>query len=264
MFVSLFVLGLTVGFLSSLLGIGGGAIVIPVLFSLFPQWPAPTLIGSTLVLIFLNSLINLRNFFKAGLAPRLNIIIPVMIATALGAVIGGLAIQSLERQKLELLFASVVFTCALWVLFFQKNKASTPPKPTPLRCLFVGFPSGLVIGSTGLGGGVLLVPLFLKVLKVPLRQVSLYSNAVMPVGTFMGALTFFSMPTPSFSPPAFFSPFQWGQVNFALPLVIILGSLITSPMGVWASKKIPRTLLRSFFVSILFIVAARIFIKHLA
>ena len=258
MFISLFILGLVVGFLSALFGVGGGGIIVPVLFSLFPKWPGQTIIASSLLLILFNSLINLRNFSRLGFIPQKKIILPVMAFMVVGVVLGGLSVKTLERKWIELIFGFVVFSSALWMIFGRKKGEEGPFQTHPFRCSMVGLCSGVVTGATGLGGGAVLVPLFLKVLKLPLRQISLYSNSVIPVGALVGALTFSLMKTPSVS-TGLLQHFQFGQLNLGIVFPVVLGSLITSPLGVWASQKISKILLRYFFALIMLSVTVKIF-----
>ena len=73
-----------IGFISSLFGVGGGVIAVPLLFFLFPHFPPQTIIGCSLCSISLNSLINLRNFFHHGIRPNPRILVPILIFSALG------------------------------------------------------------------------------------------------------------------------------------------------------------------------------------
>ena len=59
-----------------------------------------------------------------------------------------------------------------------------------MKTFVVCLLGGLVSGMTGLGGGAVMVPLFISVLKIPLNRVSAYSNIAMGAATFFGVIKF--------------------------------------------------------------------------
>ena len=61
--IYLIITGMFVGLMSSFFGVGGGSLMMPILFMLYPDIPAQAIIPSSLGVIFLNSLINNYHFF---------------------------------------------------------------------------------------------------------------------------------------------------------------------------------------------------------
>ena len=58
--------GVAVGVISAFFGVGGGVLIMPVLYSEFSFLPAQVAIASSLGLICLNSATNVFNFWRAG------------------------------------------------------------------------------------------------------------------------------------------------------------------------------------------------------
>ena len=251
--VLLIVLGLGVGLISSLLGVGGGVIVVPALFALFPHAPPQVLVGSCLFFIFIASLVNMGNFWKWKIRPAGRVLWPMMAFNIAGVLAGGLLTKRLDAETIRALFALFISMAAMGMLWRSMRKA--PPENDrwlrrPVRVSLTGLTGGLVSGLTGLGGGGVMVPLLIGVVKIPPRKVSLYSNCVMAVGSLVGSAAFFGMESLPAVDPAL-APFRFGRVNAGIALLIALGSMVTSPLGVALSQKIPQVLLYRLFAALL-------------
>ena len=143
---------------------------------------------------------------------------------------------------IKLIFAFVVSLLALQLFWSQLRGQRETARPVVigrLRSGLIGLLGGIVSGLTGLGGGAIVVTLLVDWLRIPLGQASLYSNGSMFVAASVGAVTFLSLETPSIGNPLL-APFQWGEVNIAISLFITLGSFVSSPWGILASKKIRK------------------------
>lgn len=93
--------GLAVGLMTGLFGVGGGFLAVPVLV-LVMRWTMATAVGTSLLVIVLNSL--------ASLAPRLTdhfdwtVIGPVTVAAAVGVVLGKLVCDRVSSARLGATF----------------------------------------------------------------------------------------------------------------------------------------------------------------
>ena len=106
--------GLAVGFLTGMLGVGGGFLIIPVLVVALGL-PMTTAIGTSLVIVALNSAAGF-----AAHAGETSLDVPVTVAFTLAAVAAALAAgrvgTQLDTARLRRWFASLVFLVAAAVL----------------------------------------------------------------------------------------------------------------------------------------------------
>ncbi|HKI59035.1 MAG TPA: sulfite exporter TauE/SafE family protein [Trueperaceae bacterium] len=177
--LGLFASGLAAGTLGALLGLGGGIFLVPVLTLVF-DLPVRVAVGTSLVCVIATSagvasLASEEGGADVPLALRLE------IATAAGAVIGGLVGGFVPARILSYVFAAVVFGSAAYTLY----KAAGPGEAmyrrdyTPRRwSLGYGVASlaGMVSGLLGVGGGFIKVPAMYAIMGVPLGVATATSN----------------------------------------------------------------------------------------
>lgn len=109
--------------------------------------------------------------------------------------------------------------------------------------LLYGFGIGIVSGVVGIGGGTLLVPLFIYVYKMNMYQAVGTSLAVIAPAAFIGA----------------WSHYMKGNVQIAPVVWVILGSAIGMFWGGQIISFIPQVFLKRAFAVFLIIVAIKLF-----
>ena len=233
----LIVLGLFVGIISSFLGIGGGVIIVPTFYYLFPALPPSGVIGTSLAIIFINSLVNVFNFVRAGKVPHVKIALPLAIGLALGIFIGGKLSMLLPALVIKKIFGATAIAIAAKMLLGKNPAEREFEIPSLSKLFFLGFIStlgGVLAGVTGLGGGIIVIPLLIIVGSVPYSHLSVYSNTAMAFGTLVGVITL-SLVDISFiqSPfPDYLMKFQVGYINWGCAIIVAVGASITSRVGV--------------------------------
>jgi len=102
----------------------------------------------------------------------------------------------------------------------------------------VGACSGFVAGLLGVGGGVVMVPVFTKVLRIPLKEAIASSLVAVAI----------------FSVPALVEHARLGHINWTYAVLLIVGTVpgaqIGSRITVGASERTVRTLAGLFFVTL--------------
>ncbi len=122
----LVLVGLAAGFLSGLIGIGGGVIIVPALvfFLGFTQKQAQ---GTSLGILLLPvGILAVMQYYKQGYL-NINYVIVVSIAFVAGGFLGSKLAISLSDEKVKKIFAVIMMLIALKMLFFDSSKAK-PPK----------------------------------------------------------------------------------------------------------------------------------------
>lgn len=122
-YLYLILIGLGAGFLGSIVGIGGGIILVPIL-SLLMKIPIQNAIGTSLVAVMATSISASRLFFKKGLT-NLRTGLVLEIFTTAGAITGSILISYIKSNILFGLFGLLTLVSAYFSyrknLSLQKN-----------------------------------------------------------------------------------------------------------------------------------------------
>lgn len=264
-FFTLIIVGCLVGLASSFFGIGGGVIMIPALYSLFDQLPPTTVIGCSLSVIFLSTSLNTYNFIKSGFVISKNLFLLMSLNMAIGVLAGATLTYYLPGATIKTIFGVILLLVAIKTIIFKSpvhedEQALELTNSVIIRSSLITLFGGLVAGITGLGGGGVMVPLFLLFLSIPFYWVPAYSNLAMMSGAFIGLIRFVSFPAPKSLAYVALEPYQMGQVNWAIVLVIFLGSVMTSKIGIMLGRNVSPKWSKRLFSLLLIILALKILI----
>jgi uncharacterized membrane protein YfcA len=126
----LLLIGLVAGFVSGLIGIGGGVLIVPalVLFLGFSQKLAQ---GTSLGLMLLPiGILAVIQYHKQGYL-NINYIAILSVAFVLGGFFGSKLALSLPDDKVKKFFAIILLLIALKMLFFDKSKPKVEKANSP-------------------------------------------------------------------------------------------------------------------------------------
>lgn len=125
----LFLIGIFAGLLGSIIGIGGGVIIVPVLALLF-NIPIHTAIGTSIIAVMVTSLSASIRFLKKELV-NIPVGLALEIPTTIGGIAGSLTVAYLKNNVLFFIFGS--FALLSGILTFLKNRAGKkmPAKRLP-------------------------------------------------------------------------------------------------------------------------------------
>ena len=189
----LFLVGIGVGTFGTLVGIGGGLIMIPLFtFALTPSifQTAPQIIGTSLFGVFLNAISGTfayvkqrRVYFKAA--------VPFALATLPGAFLGGLVSDYFTGPTFSLAYGIFILFIAFIMYWNSANKKMIANEFNEKIFLsrkklgiflsgFVGFISSIF----GIGGGVIHVPTMIYALAFPPHMATATSHFVLAVSSF--------------------------------------------------------------------------------
>lgn len=245
--------GLAAGFLAGLLGIGGGLIVVPLLYFHFSADPltAPyamhLALGSSLAFIVINSgsavfahmrLDGVRWEEAQRLAPGL----------AIGSVIGAALADQLPTVALARFFGVFMLAMAM-LMFFRSPREFSGGRHW--HSTVIGVPMGIVAVLAGVGGGVMVVPwLFTRGFRA--AQVIATSSVCTVVVAAVGAVGYmlFAEPVPL--------PGVIGYVHWHAVLGIAVTAFFTAQIGARLAHRVNQKLLRKGFAVLMVIVGVRL------
>lgn len=170
--------GLLAGFVSGGLGVGGAIIATPLVRAL---GLSPYLaIGTTVPSILPSTLTGAFTYWRQGLV-RKDTVLWVAVPAAMTSVAGALATRRIDGHILMVITAALLFILALSVLR-TKPKVGTPgTSPSVLAYSLLGLTSGFMSGLLGVGGGFLMVPVFLRTFGFPPKEALGTSLAIISV-----------------------------------------------------------------------------------
>ncbi len=258
----LLITGGIIGFLSSFFGIGGGALVVPVLYSIYPSFTDEHVISTSLLTIFVLTLNNSIQFYKKGLFPPRNIIVNFIFSAGIGAFIGSRLTTLVDTETSKKIIASVLILIVIKLFFFEKKQDSQMNQNISMTKLFItGFSGAFISSISGLGGGVIFIPLLVSFAKAPIKLVSPYSNLAMLIATFMGAMPHLFTSKQSFEQlsPHFINASFLGSANLAMVAILSLSGFYTSRFGVLYNDAISPSSKKYALASLLLILSLKLF-----
>lgn len=244
MTITLFILGLLGGFLSGLLGLGGAVVMIPLMLSVPPlvgvgQLTMKAVAGLSMLQVLASSvsgiLIHHKNNFVNG-----KVLLSVGIPMGICALGGSYFSKYMENRTLLIFFGLLVFAAFILLLTRKQEKEEAVPEEFKFRLipsLLIGAFVGFVSGAVGAGGGFILIPLMIIVLRVPLKVTVGTSLGIVFIGALTGSIgKLISM-----------------QVTIATAIPLILGSIPAAQLGAKCSKALSsRTIHRILLAVVLF------------
>lgn len=174
------VIGLVASLLGSMAGLGGGFLSIPLLLYLGIE--PHLVIGSTKFMVLINSGVSICRYIRRVKFPY-KLYITIVVPMILSAYIGAYLVVLSSSEILMLVISTVLLAGSLRILLGSEKIGY---RNTIIhRKYYIGFLSGIlagfIAGITGLGGGVVNMPIFINILNLePHIAVSLSMACIFP------------------------------------------------------------------------------------
>ncbi len=230
-------LGIAIGAVLAIVGAGGAILAVPGLIAVM---------GLSATAATTSSLVIVGAAAIAGFIPRIkkqqvNIKLGIIFSAlgVLGTYLGTLLIAEVSETITVFIFATLMFAAAFSMWRGQISESEVFNKPNWVLVILVASLIGLITGFLGIGGGFLIVPALVLILKVP---------AKIAVGTSLVAIA-----TNTIIALGFRYEF-WNTIPVesiaAFTLAAVLASLILAP---FATKLPNRTIQKSFSVIVVLV-----------
>jgi uncharacterized protein len=195
-------LGFFAGGYGTLIGAGGGFVLVPALLLIYPDEAPETITSISLAVVFFNALSGTLAYARSNRIDfRLGTIFA--LATMPGAVLGALTTNVISREKFNGVFGLLLIAVAIFLALSPRGKAvaqfapASPGTPPVTRltlgtslagvCLSTVF--GFLSSFLGIGGGFLYVPALVYLLRFPIHIATATSLFVLTVTAFTGSAT---------------------------------------------------------------------------
>jgi uncharacterized protein len=263
-FVSIFA-----GLLGSLVGVGGGVIVVPAL-TLLLGVDIRHAIAASIVAVVATSSSAASAYVRERIANiRLGMLLET--ATVFGAICGAAAVAFVSTRGLFVLFGCVLVWTA-WNMLRNKRALARENAPDPLAerlklstsyydaaeghevaytvsrtktGLFAGYVAGVLSGLLGIGGGVIKVPVMNLVMGVPIKAATATSNFMIGMTAAAGAAVYFAR----------------GDISFFVAAPVAVGVICGAKIGSRLLGGLKGGVIRAIFVAVLIVAAVQMLWK---
>ena len=252
--------GFCSGIVAGLLGVGGGMILVPVLFQTFIFFDLAAhlqihmAVATSMAIIVFTGSLSARSHYKRG-SVDMEIVKSWVGFIALGALLGALAARYIAPAGLKIIFASLALTMAARMLLNanpgEAGAARIGPAVQKTLASCVGFFSALM----GIGGGTLSVPLLNASGRDVLRAVGtssvfgIFIAVPATLGFIIGGWGLPDLP-----------PFAVGYVNLVAILAIIPASMVAAPLGARLAHRLSKKTLNGIFAGFLIVSGTRMLV----
>jgi uncharacterized membrane protein YfcA len=252
------------GLLAGLLGVGGGIVIVPVLYQLFTLLDIDSAIrmhlavGTSLATIVVTATVSTRAHLRRG-AVDIALLRSWAPWIILGVIVGVLLFRSADSSALALVFATVALLVAGYMTIGKEGEhylADRLPTGAPR------YASGVVIGTLssmmGIGGGTLAVPI-LSLCRYPIRNAVATAAAIGLLIAIPGTIGALASGIDVPNRP----PFSIGYVNVLGFLLLVPMTSALAPIGARIAHSINGRYLRYAFGLFLLVTAVNMFASSL-
>lgn len=260
------------GLIGSVLGLGGGMIIVPVL-TLLLGIDIRYAIGASLIAVIATSSGAAAAYLRDRIT-NVRLALFLELATVTGALSGAALTGILEGRWLFLIFSAVMAYSALMMLRQRKPPEVTEEGPALVRRLALGgvyvdplsgqavayqvqrpllgfalmYVAGALSGLLGIGSGAMKVPAMDLAMRLPLKVSTATSNFMIGVTAAASAGVYLAR----------------GDIEPLIAAPVCLGALVGSVAGSRLFPRLSSSVLRAAFIAVLLFLSAQMAFKGLA
>lgn len=256
-FTLFILLGLALGVIGTLVGAGGGFLLVPILLFMYPHDEPETITCISLTVIACNAISGSISY---GRRRKIDVRAALWFAlTAIpGSVLGVVVASHLPKSVFQLILGCVLASVAIYLLTRRKLAGNSRDDPAAqiasamgpsiphsrARGLLLAFLVGFISSLLGLGGGIIHVPLLVHVLGFPVHIATATSHLVLAITSSGGVLTHIVA-----------GDFHAG-LDRAVPISI--GVVIGAQLGAALAPKVPAAIIMKVLAVALLLVGLRV------
>lgn len=261
--IPLLITGAFSGLLAGLLGVGGGLIIIPVVFYILNYYGFSTdiimhvAIASSLGVICITSLSSVYAHYKLNNI-ELDVIKKWFSGVIIGSIIGAIFASSIDGNILVIIFGIIASTVAI-SMFLNVNIVIASDLPNNFFLNnFISFIIGCFSVLIGIGGGSFSVPVLTAFGKNIHRAVGTSAS----VGFLIALPGFFTYASTGWLIEGL-PRYSFGYVNLPIVLAVASISVLTAPFGAKLSIKANKKTLKKIFAIFLLLICISLVIDQL-
>jgi uncharacterized membrane protein YfcA len=249
-------IGAAVGFFAGMLGIGGGAIMVPLLVILFDAQGLPKshilhlAVGTGMATILFTSVASVRAHASRG-AIRWDIARNITPGILVGGLVGSWIASFIPPLVFAALFTAVIYIAATNLLIDRKPKPSREAPGFAGMSVF-GFVVSAASAFAAIGGAFLTVPFMLWCNVPMLPAIGTAAVIGFPIAL-SGTVGFIATGLRETGLP----PYTVGFVYLPALAGIVVTSMLMAPVGAAAAHRLPTVWLKRIFAVLFYVMATK-------
>jgi uncharacterized protein len=264
-------IGIIIGAYGTLIGAGGGFILMPILLILFPERSAEMLTSISLAVVFFNAASGSYSYIKMKRLDYKAAFI-FALATIPGAVLGALSTAYINRIIFNYVFFALLTIMGVY-LFIKPVRVLNPNKQHPSSHtksvitdaegithtysynmkigIFISIGVGYLSSLLGIGGGIIHVPAMVNLLDFPVHIATATSHTVLAIMALAGTIVHILQGS-------------FDKQSYFITIAVAIGAIIGAQAGARLSNKVHgKWIIRGLAIALI-IVAVRILYINLS
>lgn len=256
--VALLAAGLLTGLLAGMFGVGGGAVIVPVLYQIFGLLHVPEAVrihlcvGTSLAIIIPTSIQSFRAHRAKGKV-MMDVLQLWAVPVVASVIVGGIIAAFAPGLVLKLVFVLVAGSNAIKLLSGRDDWRIAPDLPGPTGMRAYGVLIGLASALMGIGGGAI-SNMILSLHGKPIHNAVATSSGLGVLISIPGAIAYMIAGWPHM---ASLPPLSVGFVSLLGFVLIAPTSTLVAPYGARLAHAMPKRRLEVAFGVFLLLVSAR-------
>ncbi|YCA41529.1 sulfite exporter TauE/SafE family protein [Bacillus sp. JZ8] len=249
--ITLFIIGVIGSFISGMIGIGGSVINYPMLLYLPPlvggmSLTAHEVTGIGAIQVFFTTISGVWAYRKSGFLHR-KLIVYMGSGIFISSIAGSYFSHLISEKGLNYIYGVLALIAVIFMFTAKTKREDVEDREVIFNnwlASSLAFIIGGISGILGAGGAFILVPIMLGVLNIPTRTTiasSLAITFIASIGTVIGKVS-------------------TGQVLFVPASILIIASLLASPLGAYLGQRMNTKFLQWLLALFILATALKIWI----
>jgi len=267
--ILLAILGFFIGFISGLVGMGGGILFVPTFWFVFPllkvkpELVVKSSVATSSACMTITTFTSAYHHLKTGYLNK-EILKNLLLGLLPGVILGA----SLTSLFLPPRFVKIFFALLLIIMAYKmlKGKKIKEKVNEPQECIYIsrtkiiliGSLAGILAGMLGIGGGALITPMLHNFCNVPIKEAMATNTGVIFLSSLVSTLSYIFFGIKNTDLPYFLGYIYLPAVVFMIPFLII-----GTKLGIKIMYKSHPDKLRKIFAIILILVSINVIYKSI-
>jgi len=239
-------LGFTAGLLGSIIGLGGGIIIVPVLtfFGFSPALAA----SNSIFAVFSNAIASSISYAKQRRI-EYSIGLKLGLLSIPGTVVGALVSSEITPSIFKILFALILISASVYIFSKRRIEPKRYNISKQIMILAIGasFVAGIMSGLFGIGGGIIFVPLMVVAMGLSMKNAAPTSQFILLFASASALVTHTLL----------------GHPDFYQALLLAIGAFVGGLVGARLSLEIKENSLKILISIVMVATAVKLFIDSL-